>query len=401
MSQKSAPPRPGLVSTTVRNAAVVGHQALQNITIDAAGRISAISPAPVPEGDRAGDSLDVAGDWVSLGGVDLQINGALGLAFPELQANHLPDLGKICRFLWQEGVDAFLPTLVTTSIENIHRALGVIQRYIQQPTSNAAGEPAACILGVHLEGPFLNAAKRGAHPEEHLRPLTQAQVDQVLGSYSEVVKLITLAPELDPTGEVVRGLRSRGITVSLGHSLATAAQAQAAYDQGAAMVTHAFNAMPPLHHRHPGLLGAALTTPGVTCGLIADGKHICPTMLDLLLRAARGGHGESLSDSLFLVSDALAPLGLPDGRYPWDTREIEVTGGTARLADGTLAGTARGLLAGAENLLRWGLCDIPEAIALATVGPRQALGLHQLAVGQPATLLRWHRDSAQRLVTRL
>jgi len=387
----------GTQPTLVQNATLLGYDGLQQISIGSAGQISKIWPAAGPPKATATAEtvIDVEGDIVSLGGVDLQINGALGLPFPELTSDHGDTLSKICRYLWAEGVDAFLPTVVTTSIDNIHRALAAIRAYSQQPSQSSAAQ----IMGVHLEGPFLNAAKRGAHPKAHLRPLTIPQIHEVLGDYGDVVKLITLAPELDPTGTVIPYLRSQGIVVSLGHSLATASEAQAAYDQGATMVTHAFNAMPPLHHRQPGLLGAALTAPGVACGLIADGRHICPTMLDLLLRAARGGPSEqrnaqssALTQALFLVSDALSPLGLPDGRYPWDTREIEVTDGTARLTDGTLAGTTRGLLAGVENLVVWGLCTPEEAIALATVAPRQAVGISLLAVGQQASLLRWRYD---------
>jgi N-acetylglucosamine-6-phosphate deacetylase len=152
------------------------------------------------------------------------------------------------------------------------------------------------------------------------------------------------------------------------------------------MVTHAFNAMPGLHHREPGLLGAALIHPDVYCGLIADGEHICPTMIQLLLRA--GCHEKGL----FLVSDALAPLGLSDGIYPWDTRQIEVKNGTARLPDGTLSGTTLPLLVGVENLVKWGICTVEEAISLATETPRKAINLPGIAVDQPAQLLRWHLD---------
>jgi N-acetylglucosamine-6-phosphate deacetylase len=194
------------------------------------------------------------------------------------------------------------------------------------------------------------------------------------------VKVITLAPELDETGDAIAYLKSLDITVSLGHSQATEAQARSAFARGATMVTHAFNAMPPLHHRQPGLLGAALTQPNVACGLIADGVHIDPTMLKILLRS---------SDYLFLVSDALAPLGLPDGVYPWDSRQIEVIGGTARLADGTLSGTTRSLLTGVQNLVDWRIAQPAAAIALATTAPREAIGLSASLLGRPAHLLRW------------
>jgi N-acetylglucosamine-6-phosphate deacetylase len=341
--------------------------------------------------------IDVHGDWISLGGVDLQINGALGLAFPDLAPSHSDTLIKICRFLWQQGIDGFMPTLVTTSIDKIHRAIAVIAQVQRQMTRSGIQE-AAAILGVHLEGPCLNPEKRGAHPQEHLQPLTIETLQTVLGDDASVVKIMTLAPELDATGEVIPYLRSLGITVSLGHSQATADEARAAFHQGASMVTHAFNAMPPLHHRQPGLLGAALADSRVSCGLIADGQHVCPTMMDLLMSINRGKRSSdgtaSQKSSLFLVSDALSPLGLPDGTYPWDTREIQVTNGTARLDDGTLAGTTHGLLVGAQNLVRWEICTPAEAIALATLAPRQAIGLPGLMPGQPATLLRWtyHED---------
>ena len=193
-------------------------------------------------------------------------------------------------------------------------------------------------------------------------------------------------------GTVIPYLRSQGITVSLGHSLATASQAREAFDRGASMVTHAFNAMPGLHHRQPGLLGEAITRPGVYCGLIADGQHVCPTTIQILLRAAEGDRG------VFLVSDALAPIGLPDGVYPWDTRTIEVKQGTARLPDGTLSGTTLPLLIGVENLAGWGFCEIETAIALATESPRKAIGLPGFSLGRSASFLRWHWDEEARIL---
>ena len=359
------------------NARVPHFQGLQQISIRA-GTIEAISA--MQSTSSVDPVLDVAGDWISLGGVDLQINGALGLAFPDLKSNNADKLENICQFLWEQGVDGFLPTIVTTCLENIHRSLSTIADF------GGASHPSSQILGVHLEGPFLNPQKRGAHPEEYLLPLTIEQVKRVLGDYASVVKVMTLAPELDPTGEAIAYLRALGITVSLGHSQATAEQAQRAFFQGASMVTHGFNAMPSLHHREPGLLGAAIVHPQVYCGLIADGQHVSPIMMDLLLRASHYDQG------VFLVSDALAPLGLPDGRYPWDTREIEVIGGTARLLNGTLSGTTLPLLVGVQNLVRWNICDVESAIALATIAPRRAIGLPSSYINQPAHLVRWHLD---------
>ncbi|MDB9465437.1 N-acetylglucosamine-6-phosphate deacetylase [Dolichospermum circinale] len=361
------------------NAKVPGYQDLQRILVNQEGIIDSIMPMNTAWQDILPQHLllDVAGDWISLGGVDLQINGGLGLAFPELTLENSHNLAKICSFLWLAGVDAYLPTLVTTSIENLHRSLAILTDY----TSNSPNS--AQILGVHLEGPFLNYYKRGAHPSEYLLPLTIDQIKRVLGDYAPIVKLITLAPELDTTGKVIPYLRSLGITVSLGHSQATAAESQQAFAQGATMITHAFNAMPPLHHREPGLLGAAINDSRIFCGFIADGQHVNPMILKILLRASK---------SLFIVSDALAPLGLADGIYPWDNRQIEVINGTARLQDGTLTGTTLPLLVGVQNLVKWQVCDIEKAINLATDAPRKAIDLPTFSPNQPAHLLRWNYD---------
>ncbi len=369
------------------NARVPGYKDLQILLVNQEGIIEQILPMGTEGVHSHATIIDVAGDWISLGGVDLQINGALGLAFPDLTAENAHVIQKITKFLWDVGVDGFLPTLVTTSVEKIQRSLAVIADII--PSQQAGAK----ILGVHLEGPFLNYQKRGAHPAEYLLPLTIDEVKRVLGDYAHVVKVITLAPELDSTGKVIPDLRSLGITVSLGHSQATSAQAQLAFELGATMVTHAFNAMPPLHHREPGLLGAAIIHPDVMCGFIADGEHVSPTMLQILLRASYQEKG------LFLVSDALSPLGLPDGVYPWDSRQIEVKNGTARLPDGTLSGTTLPLLVGVQNLVKWGICDVETAILLATDAPRQAIGLPGIAKSQAANLLRWHWDEATKELT--
>jgi N-acetylglucosamine-6-phosphate deacetylase len=376
-----------LANVDIINAKVPGYQDLQRIFVNQEGiieKIMSMNTAWETVRPQNLQVLDVAEDWISLGGVDLQINGGLGLAFPELTSETASMLPTISSYLWEAGVDGYLPTLVTTSIENIQRSLAILANYTPRFSNSAQ------MLGVHLEGPFLNYYKRGAHPAEYLLPLTIDQVKRVLGDYGHLVKLITLAPELDTTGKVIPYLRSLGITVSLGHSQAIATEAHQAFTQGATMITHAFNAMPPLHHREPGLLGAAMNDQRVFCGFIADGQHLDPMILKILLRA---------SENLFIVSDALAPLGLPDGIYPWDTRQIEIINGTARLKDGTLSGTTLPLLVGVQNLVKWGICDVETAITLATDAPRQAINLPKFAPNQPAHLLRWNSDKISKELT--
>ncbi len=357
----------------ILNARLPECEGLHCLEIDEDGRVATVLPAAA-----ATEGLDLAGDWLSLGGIDLQINGALGLQFTELTAASLPQLTEVGALLWAQGVDAYLPTLVTSPASQIHQALAAIAAYMRSDTAPNH----ARVLGAHLEGPFINPQKRGAHPQQYIQPPTPENLAALVGEWGDCVRVMTLAAELDPTGETLAALRSRGTVVSLGHSLATAAEAERAFAGGVAMVTHAFNAMPSLHHREPGLLGAALAR-AVRCGFIADGEHICPTMLRLLWRVA-GACG------LFLVSDAIAALGLPAGEYPWGDRTIAVRGGTARLEDGTLAGTALPLLAGVQNLVRWDICSPAAAIALATSAPRAAIGLDAQLVGRTAAdLLRW------------
>ncbi|MGK7879932.1 MAG: N-acetylglucosamine-6-phosphate deacetylase [Crocosphaera sp.] len=372
-----------LKDITIINAKIHGYQEPQKILIDEQGLIEDIRSMGAINSTPQGDKIyDVQGDWISLGGVDLQINGGLGLAFTDIQEQHLPKLHQICEFLWQEGIDGFLPTLVTTSVENVQRSLSILERFIKlQEEENLE---TARVLGVHLEGPFLNHEKKGAHPAQYLLTPSVEAIEWLLEGHESIVKIITLAPELDLTDEVIPYLSSQGIIASLGHSQANAKQAKKAFDMGASMVTHAFNAMPPLHHRKPGLLGEAMINNNVYCGLIADGNHVCPTMIELLLRSSLYEHG------VFLVSDALAPIGLGDGVYPWDDRQIQVKKGTARLANGTLAGTTLPLLVGVRNLVKWQLCPLGNAIALGTESPRKAIGLAGISPGQPASLLRWN-----------
>lgn len=299
------------------------------------------------------------------GAIDLQINGALGIPFNDLNRDCAAKLPKICRFLYQQGLDGFLPTLVTADLEQVHRSLFFLAEAITAQKQNP--DPLETkILGVHLEGSFLHPDKRGAHPQQHLLPLNLDTLQKLLGDYTDIIKVVTLAPELDPSGETIKYLCDRNIIVSLGHSTANAEQTRTAIAQGATMVTHAFNAMPSLHHRDVGLLGEAILSDRVWCGLIADGVHVSPQMIKLLYR---------MTNKIFLVSDALAPLGLPDGTYPWDDRQITIKNGTAKLPDGTLSGTTVPLLDTVNNLVQWQVCNLEQAIDLAITAPRKAINL--------------------------
>ena len=326
---------------------------------------------------------DWHGDWISPRGVDLQINGGLGLAFPELTTADLPRLEELLDLLWRDGVEAIAPTLVTCGITPLRQALAVLQDARQRH------RPGRCrLLGAHLEGPFLAEARRGAHPREHLALPSLEALDKRIGGFEAEISLVTLAPELEGAAAVIGRLRELSIGVALGHSAANAEQASAGFDQGVAMLTHAFNAMPGLHHRAPGPLGEACRRGGIALGLIADGVHVHPTMAVLLQRLA--------PEQTVLVSDALAPYGLADGEHRWDERVLLVDNGTCRLEDGTLAGVTLPQLEGVKRLAQW-TNEPGAAIWSATVAPRIAIqATHSTAdaLGGRSIqdLLRWHLD---------
>jgi N-acetylglucosamine-6-phosphate deacetylase len=330
----------------------------------------------------AGESWD--GDWLSPMGVDLQINGGLGLAFPELTPADLPRLAELQQLLWRDGVEAICPTLVTCGVDPLRQSLAVLAQ------ARAQTGPQQCrLLGAHLEGPFLAPGRRGAHPEQHLAaPSLTALAERIAGfagGPGADIALVTLAPELDGATEVIAELRGLGIVVSLGHSAATEDEAATAFGAGVSMLTHSFNAMGGLQHRQPGPVAAALLRGDVALGLIADGVHVAPSMAVLLQRLAPG--------QVVLVSDALAPYGLGEGQHRWDERLLIVEDGSCRLADGTLAGVTLPLLEGVRRLATWS-GEPGRAIAAATVLPRRVLGDHRdaraLLLGRPLEhSLRW------------
>ena len=331
------------------------------VGLDAHDRIATIQA--LTAGSQAAGA-DWGGDWLSPAGVDLQINGGLGLAFPELTAADLPQLEALLELLWRDGVEAICPTLVTCGVAPLRQALTVLA------AARRLHRPGRCrLLGAHLEGPFLAPARRGAHPSQHLCEPSLAALEERIGGFSggpeADIALVTLAPELAGSAAVIAALRAMNVLVSLGHSAASDVEAEAAFNIGVGMLTHAFNAMPDMHRRAPGPVAAALLRSDVAVGLIADGVHVAPTMAVLLQRLA--------PEQVVIVSDALAPYGLAAGQHRWDDRILTVTDGSCRLEDGTLAGVTLPLLEGVVRLARWS--GQPEqAIAAATLLPRSLMG---------------------------
>jgi N-acetylglucosamine-6-phosphate deacetylase len=301
------------------------------------------------------------------GFIDLQVNGFGGVDFLDADADGYRRAGEA---LLETGVTAYLPTLITSPEEQLVAAMREVP----------AGEARPRILGMHLEGPFLSPSRLGAHEASSRRDPDPALLDRLLDAGP--VRLMTLAPELPGADRLIDALLARGVAVSLGHSDATAAQANAAFDRGARSVTHLFNAMRPFLHRDPGIAGAALARDDVIVWLIVDGIHLAPETVRVAWRAARGRLG--------LVTDAIAATpGLADGPTSLGELDLHVHEGTVRGPDGVLAGSVLTMIEAVRNLHGLGV-PLEDAVAAATSTPARVLGereLGRLDVGAPADIV--------------
>lgn len=318
-------------------------------------------------------SLDAIGLWLAPGYIDVQLNGAFGMDFTAD-----PDtIWAVAAHLPQFGVTAFLPTIVTSPLETVARAQAVLR----------AGPPpgfcGAWPVGLHLEGPFLNPAKRGAHNATHMRLPTLSDGAIAEWSRNDGISMVTLAPELPGASAMIRTLHEREVVVSAGHSLATYEEALTGLSAGLGYGTHLFNAMPTLEQRSPGLVGALLTDARVVVGIIPDGVHLHPGSVKLAWQA-KGAAGVNV------VTDAMAALGRPPGHYRLGDFDVTVDETSARLSDGRLAGSILSLDTAVRNLMAFTGCSAAEALATATTTPARLLGLAdrgQLAPGFLADLV--------------
>ncbi|MFJ8962679.1 N-acetylglucosamine-6-phosphate deacetylase [Lentzea sp. NPDC102401] len=307
-----------------------------DVEIDAEGRITAVG---VP---GRGRGLAVPGL------VDLQVNGFAGVDFLTADAEEFTRAGVA---LARTGVLAYQPTLITSAPEQTIAAIAA--------AGKARTNGGARILGVHLEGPFLSPERPGTHPVELLREPDVALARRLLAAGP--VTEVTLAPELPGALDVVAECMRSGVLVSCGHSDATAAQAHAAFDRGARLVTHLFDAMRPFTHRDPGIVGAALTRGEVLLGLIADPSHLAQETIRLAFQAAPG--------RVVLVTDALAACGQPDGHYRLGEVEFDVAGGVARRTDGTLVGSTITLVEAVRHACHAAGVAVEQAFNAATRTP--------------------------------
>ena len=318
-------------------------------------KILDIVPGGAPRGSQV---YNAGGLLVSPGLIDLHIHGCQG---DDASDGSAEGLRRMAAALPANGVTGFLPTTMTLAWAKLEQAFDTARRV--RPESLLPGFPGSEILGVHAEGPFINPERRGAQNAEHILPPDA----QMILKHQDIVKIVTMAPEMPGGLDFIREVTGKsGITVSIGHSSASYEEALAAVKAGASHITHCFNAMTGLHHRHPGVAGAALTT-DCSCELIADTFHVHPGLYTLMARAK--------GEKLVLITDCIRAGGLGDGDYTLGGQAIHVTGVESRLADGTIAGSLLRLNEAVRHFAVHTGLPLAEAISYASSHAARVIGL--------------------------
>ncbi len=314
---------------------------------------------------------DISTDGVIAPGfLDIQVNGAYGYDF----TNDAISVTKVAEKLPETGVTGFVPTIITSQFDTY------AQRQREVGEAMRANSPGAHILGVHLEGPYLNPVRKGAHPPAYIRKIDVGEI--LAWADPAVTRTITLAPELDGALEAIRALRKAGFVVSAGHSNATFAQAMDGFEAGIKWGTHLYNAMSPFQHREPGLVGALLVAP-IPCGLIVDGIHSHPATIKVAWKCKGPGR-------ITLVTDCMEAMGMEPGRYILGHHTVVVDNTSARLEDGTLAGSILKKDEAVRNKMDFSGCTLAEAVRMASTTPARLLGLESkgaIAPGMDADLV--------------
>jgi len=317
---------------------------------------------------------------IAPGYVDLHIHGSAGYDVMDDTAEALP---AIERLLARHGVTSYFPTTVTAPLDTTLRALERLTNAIEKrEKGNQDGDVRAVPLGIHLEGPFICHARRGVHPPERLLPPSLNSFEKFWQAAKGRIRMMTIAPELEGAIEVIAEAARRGVCVSLGHSDADFAAAERGIAAGARHATHTFNAMRPLDHRSPGILGAVLTDARVSADIIADGVHVDPAVVKLFADA-KG------PENTVLITDAISANGMPDGRYRLGSFEVDVRDGKC-MAGGKLAGSVLTMDRAVRNLAAFAEWDLPCAVAAASRNPARAARIANkgtLAVGADADFI--------------
>jgi N-acetylglucosamine-6-phosphate deacetylase len=329
------------------------------------GVISEISSRAAKEISRNARLVDFGDAVLAPGFVDIHLHGGAGLDLMRALPSELPHLGH---FLTTHGVTGYFPTTVAAPLDATCATLGRLADAIEAAASLKNADPAqARPLGIHLEGPFLSHKRRGVHPPENLVSPTIEIFERLWQAARGHVRVMTIAPELPGAMEVIAEAAGRNVCVSIGHSDAEMPVAQQAIKAGARHATHTFNAMRPLDHREPGIVGEVLSNDRISADMIVDGIHVDPAVVKLFLRAK--GRNRAV-----LITDAISATGMPDGRYQLGPIEVDVKDGKCT-SNGSLAGSVLTMDRAVRNVTEFSNWSLRDAVQAATLNPARAVGL--------------------------
>jgi N-acetylglucosamine-6-phosphate deacetylase len=316
-----------------------------------------IGAVDVADTDRV-PRFDACGRWLSAGFIDLHVQGAGGA---DVLDGTPEALATMARALARLGTTGFLGTTVARP-RTSHDHLRVVREYTGTDLGGAA------LLGVHLEGPFINIQKKGGIAPDGIYPSSRELMDELYACLGDTLRMMTIAPELPGNLERVRQLVDHGTVAAFAHSSAGYEEFRKGCDAGITHVTHCFNAMNPMHHREPGPITGIFEHASLTCQIISDGCHVHPAMVRLLHRMVG-------TDRCACITDGVQGMGLPPGRYEYNGRPYESVDGVARYIDGTLIGTTMGLGEIARRFMQHTGCSIAEAVKTVTIVPAHVLGI--------------------------
>lgn len=297
--------------------------------------------------------------YIVPGYIDIHVHGGGG---SDVMDGNYEAINQIAIAHSHFGTTSFLPTTMTMSKDKIIRSLRSICEAVKKGTAGAE------ILGIHMEGPYINPEKKGAQKEDEIKEISLKEFLEFNQASSNLIRLVTIAPEMPGAIGLIKYLYKQGIIASVGHTNATYVQTQAGIQAGLSHVTHTFNAMRGLHHREPGVVGAALTSPELTVEIIADGIHIHPIVLKILTKIKE-------DEKVVLITDAMRAAGLKEGTYDLGGQEVIVAKGQARLKDGTLAGSVLTMDKAVKNMVNKIGIQLPKAIQMASFNPARSIGV--------------------------
>jgi N-acetylglucosamine-6-phosphate deacetylase len=326
------------------------------------GRIVEVARGAEREIPSGASFVDLGDATLVPGYFDIHIHGGAGIDLMRAASSDLPHLGK---FLASHGVTGYFPTTVAAPLDSTYAALERLAGAIE--AAEKGNGDSARPLGIHLEGPFLSHKRRGVHPPENLLAPTIQLFDRLWQAARGHVRMMTIAPEIPGAMEVIAEAAKRNVCVSIGHSDAEMPAAQDAVDAGARHATHTFNAMRPLDHRDPGILGEVLTDDRLSADVIADGIHLSPAVVQVFLQAK--GRERSV-----LITDAISATGMPDGHYQLGPIEVEVKDSKCT-SGGSLAGSVLTMDRAVRNVTKFSRWTLKDAIRAATLNPARAVGM--------------------------